>query len=123
MGMTNANKVTLPREVAEAIDYFKLNRWTNSGIYGISTNVSQSPLTDEDRIRAVAIVRYFGCMKHDLLMKALVNGYEVEKSPEDEIRDYMRELRMQREGLAKIGAILHVLNTLDIKIEGVNNGC
>ncbi|MBO0602758.1 hypothetical protein I2483_13905 [Sporosarcina sp. E16_3] len=75
--MTNA-KVTLPREVVEAIELSK---------------------SQGDVERMVAIVaekdpigyeRFATIMRLDLftLMKALVNGYEVEKSPEEKVREY-----------------------------------
>lgn len=67
------------------------------------------------------------------LAAALVNGYEVEATPEDRVREYYEWLKRSRderhlagdvEGKRfKAGLLQGVLNTLDylgIKIEGVN---
>jgi len=57
----------------------------------------------------------------DLIMQALVNGYEVEKSPEEKIREYYESLNdeftyepKERDGIEQ------TLNLLGIKIGGVN---
>ncbi|MDQ0154982.1 hypothetical protein [Robertmurraya andreesenii] len=63
------------------------------------------------------------------LMSALVNGYEIEKTPEDAVKEYFKkceELRLKSTGteyqiyLAKSTTIKTTLTFLGIKIEGVN---
>ncbi|KIL30352.1 hypothetical protein [Bacillus subtilis] len=81
-------------------------------------------------------IEEFSCLNElDImtLAAALVNGYEVGKTPEEEVREYYEWLKRSRderhlagdvEGNRFIAGLLQgVLNTLDylgIKIEGVN---
>ncbi|MEZ3605418.1 hypothetical protein OB894_01300 [Bacillus subtilis] len=67
------------------------------------------------------------------LAAALVNGYEVEKTPEEKLREYFEETKRTRDGRHLAGdiegkrfhggALVGICNTLEllgIKIEGVN---
>jgi hypothetical protein len=110
------SKVVLPKKVAHNIEMLRMVNESNADIIRIALGVRGDMSPD---------LQDFARTEPELctLIDALAIGYEVEKSPEDEIRDYVREVRMQREGIVKIGAILHVLNTLGIKIAGVNDGC
>lgn len=55
--------------------------------------------------------------------KALINGYEVEETPEDKVRElYIEQNRsLSEDQLRSDVAIKKVLNLLNIKIEGVNH--
>ena len=76
----NANKVTLPREVAEDLEILIRNC---TGKIAIISAVAE-PYLDV----AVRIKRWIDENRADeLFLEALVNGYEVEKSPEEYIRD------------------------------------
>jgi hypothetical protein len=115
-------KVILPREVAEAIEGLKSQGWTKSGIFGFSTGVKRLALSIDEESYGKTIGRYFGCMKHDLLMEALVNGYEVESSPEDQVKEFY-EVYDACDSSYRLGireGVRQTLNLLGIKIEGVN---
>ncbi len=65
-----------------------------------------------------------------MLMSALINGYEVEKTPEERLRDYFDTQRMKylasvdgerTEYLSKYLAIKQTLEILGITIEGIND--
>ncbi|MEK4910622.1 hypothetical protein [Niallia sp. FSL M8-0099] len=86
--MTNV-KPTLPRAVANAIESLREEKVSNYGIMRISHGaIFESP--------ALTLKRYAFEGEHggtpDLLMSALINGYEVEQSPEDKLREYYNEL-------------------------------
>ena len=66
-------------------------------------------------------------------MQALVNGYEIEETPEDKVRGYIDHLKATRdrtdlatarcrasEYSGRIDSALTILDYLNIKIEGVN---
>lgn len=67
---------------------------------------------------------------YSLIMEALINGYEVEQSPEDKVRDWYLGLQSQldsgvnghyREQLVReLTTIDKCIKLLNIKIEGVN---
>ncbi|NME91527.1 hypothetical protein [Bacillus velezensis] len=64
------------------------------------------------------------------LAAALVNGYEVEATPEDRVREYFAELQEKQRTAQSRGVtfslecerdgVINTLNLLGIKIEGVN---
>ncbi|MED1923485.1 hypothetical protein [Bacillus velezensis] len=64
------------------------------------------------------------------LAAALVNGYEVEATPEDRVREYFAELQEKERAAQSRGVtfsleceregVINTLNLLGIKIEGVN---
>lgn len=122
--MTNV-KVTVTKEVAEAIEVLRSSvGGHNLNEYGIVTY-----LGDKAQRRAypelnVIYSHYLGEGAKGFpldLMNALVNGYTVEKSPEEIIREKYGELsdyapvdRACKDGFR------FVLDKLGIKIEGVN---
>jgi hypothetical protein len=115
--MTNGNKVTLPREVAEAI--VGLRRLGNSTERIVK---AASGELNGERSRILFHFAKETEENYDLILIALVNGFVVEKLPEEIIRDDYEqydpgslEYRLGfRWGVEK------TLNTLGIKIEGVN---
>ncbi|MCV4329287.1 hypothetical protein [Bacillus velezensis] len=78
-------------------------------------------------------IEEFSCL-NDLdimtLAAALVNGYEVEATPEDRVREYFAELQEKQRTAQSRGVtfsleceregVINTLNLLGIKIEGVN---
>lgn len=132
--MNNA-KVTLTKEVAEAIESIKSvpNRqaYNIHVIFGNALNTPESPygtirrwIGRNDNEGVDGIPCYF---------QALVNGYTVEKTPEDKVREYYdrcREKRDQAEMDDRSFAAEHLdgqaigasitLDILGIKISGVN---
>jgi hypothetical protein len=115
-----SDKVTLPREVAEAIELAKDTYGSITAIFEDARNGNLDVLHD-----------YFK-YNFDELIIALVNGYEIEKSPEDKVREYYDSVlnRLYTEGLddqerryvleSEACGILRTLDLLEIKIPGVN---
>jgi hypothetical protein len=121
----NNGKVLLPREVAEAIENVRKRLgWADEVIlYKTYTNGWEAEWTkvlnvDDDENKAF------------LIAQALINGYEIEKSPEDNVRElYDKALENYAalpaspesayyDGLTQ--GVLKTLEALDIKIPGVN---
>lgn len=124
-----SEKVAVPREVAEAIEEMRKGGRSNYNVMYLAAGavVTPGPLT----IRRWAFDGEGGTP--DLLMLALVNGYEVEKTPEERLEEYRYNLGvLRRESLSEastrqhelitseIAGINHTLDILGIKIEGVN---
>jgi hypothetical protein len=123
-----SEKVPLPKEVAEAIGSVK-EFYTNAEIIGTivtdrgcTAYGSQIPTLIEYSRKAEGNL--------DALMSALVNGYEIEKTPEEKVCEFFDYLETQyRENLLNrdaskyhlaIVTLKRVLNDLGIKIAGVN---
>lgn len=106
-------KVRLPKEVAEAIDYFRSIGYSNIGII---REVSD-PQTSESGRTLKKFLTDDG--DYNVLMDALINGFEVEQTPEDKVREHFK--RLLEDGKHNEANIIHVtLDDLGIKIEGVN---
>lgn len=88
-------KVALPREVAEAIEWFRRQCMSNEEIYELSFEPS-----DGKYASAINTWSDVGEGDGSLLMEALVNGYTVEEPPtvEDRMRDKLHSL-MQAQGV------------------------
>lgn len=112
------SKVTLPREVAEAIEASYAFGFRSKHI--LLSSVSTEDIDDT----YVLALRKYARKNFDVLLAALVNGYDVEKTPEEVIRDDYEQFDPgtleYRVGLRD--GIVRTLNTLGIKIEGVNVG-
>jgi hypothetical protein len=122
------SRVTLPREVAEAIERLREKGLTNYGFMNHALNLDRN--CAETRIISGWLDENFHA-NFEVLMIALVNGYEIEKSPEDKVREYYEGLietktdslndPYTRELAAyEASAVVKTLNLLDIKIPGVN---
>jgi hypothetical protein len=124
------DKVKLPREVAEAIETLKRQGYTEYGIVTLADDNSDLCGGEEKLIHDYVNENFYeNSVK---LMSALVNGYEIEKSPEDKVREYYDSVlnRLYTEGLddqerryvleSEACGILRTLDLLDIKIPGVN---
>jgi Protein of unknown function (DUF1642) len=110
-------RVTLPREVAEAIEEAKEQYESNTAIF------------DDARNGILETLYYHFEYNFDELMSALVNGYEIEKSPEDKVREYYefwserardRDYETRTEAIEKLNGMMFALNAYGIKIPGVN---
>lgn len=128
-----SEKVKLPREVAGAISFYE-NSSTCSSRYNVMVvgfNVHDY-CTTEDRI-----MQEYAKVNPDLFAKAVLDGYEVEQTPEDNVREYFKtlerdlrtvkyhrdsEVDLQHHAMTKaeMNGIVGTLNHLNIKIEGVN---
>jgi DNA-binding Lrp family transcriptional regulator len=121
-------RVTLPREVAEAIEKLRENGVRNFAIIHSALKLSEA--SAEEKVISDWVTENFQD-NLDALIIALVNGYEIEKSPEDKVREYYEEMRevfkstidgsYDEEYLRGIiHGVVKTLNLLDIKIPGVN---
>ena len=121
------SKVILPKSVAEAIETMRSKGVSN---YGIIDNSSRYPTSRSEE----TVWRWaFGESRTgnpDLLMSALVNGYEIEKSPEEKLREYYEDhvkdeisgdYDRKFTGEATTKAIVDTLDILGITIEGIND--
>jgi hypothetical protein len=119
-------KVKLPREVAEAIEYIREKEPSN---YKVAHHVFHSMRGESDYPEKTVYEYFNGDM--DELIKVLNNGYEIEQTPEDALRmyyDYCEKKKSQtvftpeyKEHLGKILGIKMALKILGIKIEGIND--
>jgi hypothetical protein len=121
----NASKIAVPPAVAEAIRHYtdladsKHEAFTD--ILSLGYEAEKSEL----------ILRYFDG-NYDELMEALICGYEVEKSPEEKVKEYWSDVMfrwsdadgesvtLERYYEGSHDAIITVLGILGIKIAGVN---
>ena len=121
--MTN-EKVVVTKEVAEAISALKNTGSSNFSIVHQAYGAVINPVY-------LTIQKWAfkgGGGSPDLLLRALVNGYEVEKSPEEQIREYY--VRNSDEYASTLytsnlfegrrQGTVATLDILGIKIEGVN---
>ncbi|TYS25139.1 hypothetical protein FZC71_00910 [Bacillus subtilis] len=117
-------KPTITKEQAEAIEY-----WTNE--YGSDTYKERLIKAHvDDSVRWGDMYAPLNDLDLLTLAAALVNGYEVEKTPEEKVREYFEGLhrdeyltrsRDEAHGLeCEITGVENTLNLLGIKIEGVN---
>jgi hypothetical protein len=112
-------RVTLPREVAEAIEKIREKGGRNYVIVRAAIKLSEA--SAEEKVISDWVIKNFQD-NLDALIIALVNGYEIEKSPEDKVREFFESCR-QFDSTYHYGAkygIITTLNILDIKIPGVN---
>jgi hypothetical protein len=110
------NKVTLPKEVAEELEYALEHERSNSILFA--------------EVIAGVYEKLHAHFEYDTdsLMSALVNGYEVEQTPEEKVREYYEGYKRMEawrghDGHDARGAVDIIETTLDllgIKISGVN---
>lgn len=117
-------KVTVTKEVAKAIEYRR-------SIEGGGYNFDKFMQVKTARFNFCEPVEALNAVPIETLASALINGYEVEKSPEENVREYYNVLKLREEYLEKSGvhggqhrqgwlSVEETLNILGIKIEGVN---
>ncbi len=118
--MTN-EKVTLPREVADAIEEMRGKGTSN---FGVLRRAYGAISIEPDLTLKKWAFDGEGDGTPDELMRALVNGYEVEKSPEDRVREYYKACEpITHTNYTNVGrrdGIVTTLDLLGITIEGVN---
>lgn len=115
------NRPTLPKEVAEAIERLRADGYSNEDIVWNHAFGNEDDYND-------AIYSY-SSVNFDGLITALVNGYKVEQTPEEKVREYFERHKRKcyvttgvehTEHLSTVLAISHTLYLLGKKIEGVN---
>ena len=131
--MTN-EKVVVTKEVAEAIEFLRNKETYNTDAKLIIGHA-------ETLINAAGTRNNWGGSKvsvlnevsMDTFARAILNGYTVEKSPEEEVREYFTEIKRLAERAGKEAeynaksefqsemlGVVTALNKLGIKIGGVN---
>jgi hypothetical protein len=108
-------KVKLPKKVAENIEFIKnFAKWTDREIIAAKAK--------EDKPFNGAYEGLNEC-DFDTLISALINGYEVEKTPEDKVHEFFEAFTNDTDDTFDAGVaygISRTLNMLGIQIEGVN---
>jgi hypothetical protein len=114
-------KVKLTKEVAEAIETLENAEITTFGI--ICSLAYEIWGHSEHASEAHKVLRKFSFGNSggntDVLLKALVNGYEIEMTPEEKVQQRFNHLKNDGKR-QQMDDILFVLNAYGIKIEGVN---
>ena len=123
-----SDKVKLPREVAEAIEDLRKDHYDNRALIDEIYEGAARPV-----LQAYAETNF------DTLLNALVNGYEIEKSPaeleaerKEKVREYYEGLIETKQDLSnddytrelaayEASGVSKTLDLLGIKIEGVND--
>lgn len=116
---TKVARVTLPREVAEALDSLRRQGGGNYEI--VAAFIKRRKEIPE--IKTLADAFELNKISFDDILNALVNGYEIEKSPEDKVREYYEFVRRSirddySDGI--LDGIEKTLDLLEIKVPGVN---
>lgn len=123
--MNEVNIPVIPREVAEAIEYLRKDCRVYDAVILRNALSGQYGTTACPKRRAVGD---FANNKTTVLAAALVNGWTVEKTPEEAVFLYYRNIYEKltytdvdvAERNAGISAVISTLNLLGIEIEGVN---
>jgi hypothetical protein len=117
------NKVTLPREVAQSIEAIIGRGGEDKDIIAYAM--------DRFAIEDASVIFRYAQENFNDLMSALVNGYTIEQTPEEKVREYyeglidtstdVRNYSADRE-LARyeISGVKQTLDLLGIPIEGIN---
>lgn len=111
----------MPKEVAEAIETLENAEITTFGI--ICSLAYEIWGHSEHASEAHKVLRKFSFGNSggntDVLLKALVNDYEVEMTPEEKVQQRFNHLKNDGKR-QQMDDILFVLNAYGIKVEGVN---
>lgn len=122
-------KVTLPKEVAEAISALREIGWSN---VRIASALEHGNASDGSNVGMLRKFAYVDGDNEDLILAALVNGYEIEKTPEEQIRElyegtkdnYPSKTSLNEWGEGYCAGVLNtvenILYILGIEVEGIN---
>ena len=127
-------KVVLPKDVAEAIENLRDFGLTDYGIIVESADTTRKG----NEIDELRIIRKFTFESEgdgaQIILQALVNGYEVEQTPEDRLREYYEKVEIESfrantkkqwhheaELMGRLVGVRTTLRILGITIEGIND--
>lgn len=127
-------KINLPKEVADSIEYLKEIGWSELMLFDCRNFLTEANKPIEPPITCAGkIAKYLSNDVNSnlpLYMSALVNGYTVEQTPEEKVREYYdsndwtgdEELvpTERQRMLGRRQGVRRTLDLLEIKIEGVN---
>jgi hypothetical protein len=108
-----SEKVTIPREVAEAIEYWRSQGMSDASI--VATAVTNGGVNKHSRALVNFVLERAG--NSGILMRALLNGYEVEQSPEERVREYYDNM-LYANGDTYADIIKDTVDLIGIKIKG-----
>jgi hypothetical protein len=110
-------KVKLPRSVAEALDFVKVQSVWSSEIIKNAFDAYKTSTCSKRRV-----IASFADKDAFKFCKAIMFGYEVEETPEEKLRKWFKDTKVNGYPASdwQIDGAVHALNTLGIKIEGVN---
>jgi hypothetical protein len=116
-----SEKVKLPREVIEAIEHYSKSEFGYTK-YGVLDCIVGEASSYSMKARSVLISAHGEGPCWDVLMEAIINGYEVEETPEERIKETFERFERSEVGreVGFAGGIKFSLNELGIKIEGIN---
>jgi hypothetical protein len=119
------DKVKITQELANAIEKVRAIGMYDNRTFEILEMATKSPKDDDIMLKEHEII-YKSCIGDgiDILIEALVNGYEVEETPEDKVRELYEYLGQESIHYASKdiqNKIQIMLNLLNIKIVGVNH--
>ncbi|MCY8348063.1 hypothetical protein MOC74_21910 [Bacillus haynesii] len=109
--MSEIIKPVITKEQARVIQFLKSggNDWTDSDILEYhATSQWSNEYTPLNSLHTI------------ILAAALINGYEVEKTPEEKVREYYESYGGSPSAMERKEAVQDTLDLLGIKIEGVN---
>lgn len=110
--------ITVPAEVARAISLMRKEGATN---YEIIHRANGALLTEPDVVLRRWAFGEQAPANPDMLMSALVNGYQVEQTPEEKAREFYESFNAEiMEHVYARTAIRSTLALLGITIEGIN---
>lgn len=119
--MSNDNKAVIPAVVADALDQAKMERMCNESIL----EVRNEEYPGETQVNGAAL-RF---IPFNTLLRALINGYERELTEEEHLAKAYQNIRDEyqvclfdgsSEEISFANGMRYALDTLSIKIEGVN---
>lgn len=124
------DKVKLPRSITDSIEFFRGLQATDRELVQIFLNGHEDHCVDG------AILQGFAQDEHHfrVAMLALVNGYEVEQTPEDKVRELYRKYAetqakaykdrdetAHRHSTSFLNGMMATLEALGKTVEGVND--
>jgi len=121
--MSNANKVKVSKEVAEAIEQLRKSQDDEKILYQASSVILEIGRFKRKDKSAIVTLHEISPMK---LARALINGYEIEQTPAEKVAEQYRnrsELFERFEHDEDLGAMIGIKFVADaygLKIEGVN---
>lgn len=120
--MTNAKKVKVSKEVAEAIEDVRSVNYTD---FQIIRDIVEDEGKTAYGTKMPVLIKFakYSTENQQTLILALANGYEVEKSPEEELASIYKYYKFEAyttDMTAYADGIARAVSTLGLKIEGVN---
>jgi hypothetical protein len=113
-------KAVIPREVAEVIECLmeEIGIETIDVAWAVAERLIGNRIENaeiNDRAQSIAKWIYATPGSMDVLMQALVNGYDIERTPVEELREYYENLRVHRDTAMPRSYPMYRARMIDIK--------